>query len=154
MIRRRGGTILAAGAVAMSAALAAAPAAAAEPAASRPTHGTCGWTTCTKYWSVARTAEFNAEEKALQLAAYGAAGLAGAAATAEAPPVALVIGAVAIEKSAEFDVQISSAANDHRCLIFKYPRGAEGAGWWGSVSPRTNENCQKANDLDRGVFGS
>jgi hypothetical protein len=155
-VARRTGTILAATAIAVGGALATAPTASAEPSAWAPTHHTCGWTTCTAYWSVARTAEFNNEEKAKQLGVYGAGGIAagGIASIPGGQAAGLAIGAAMVEKAAEFDTQISGAANDHRCLIFKYPRNMKSVGWWGSVSSQTNENCQKANDMDKSVFVS
>ncbi len=140
---------------ALGVAVVAAPAAAAEPSPVSPTHKTCGnWAgTCTQYWSVARTKEFNAEDKAKQNLKYAAAGAAGAAVgLTPAAPVGVAIGAFAGGKALMFEQAISSAANDGRCLIFKYPRGDEAAGWWGSVSASTNENCKKANEMDTDVF--
>jgi hypothetical protein len=153
---RQVATVLATATLVVGGALTTAPAAIAEPSAWAPTHHTCGWTTCTAYWSVARTAEFNNEEKAKQLGVYGAGGLAagGVAAIPGGQAAGLAIGAAMVEKAAEFDTQISSATNDHRCLIFKYPRNMQSVGWWGSVSAQTNENCKKANDMDKSVFAS
>jgi len=140
-----------------------APAASAEPSAHNATFTSCPAlaVTCTRYWSVARTKEFNNEEKAWVLTQYGAsagtAALAAAAAggTVIGTPAAVAAGAGALYntyKAGEFDVQLSSAANDGRCLIYKFPKGALAAGWWGSVSASTNDQCKKANDKDKDVF--
>lgn len=134
--------------------------ASAEPSARNSTFTSCPAVaaTCTRYWSVDRTKEFNNEEKAFVTGEYaGSAGVASLIAVATGQPV--IIGAVGAGdlfntyKIAEFDAQLSSAANDHRCLIFKFPKGALATGWWGSVSPSTNEQCKKANAKDAGIFG-
>lgn len=147
-------------ALALTAALSAAgaavaPAAIAEPNPVPPSRSTCGWTTCTYYWSVDRTAEFNNEWKDAVLAGYagsagafdtGAAVAAGSTAGVGAVPAAVAAGVVdgaLLYKASEFAVQISSAANDHRCLIYKYPRKAPTLGWWGSVH-LNNSNCDQS----------
>jgi hypothetical protein len=140
-----------------------APGASAEPSARFSTFTSCPAlaATCTRYWSVARTEEFNNEEKAIVTGAYaGTAATMGVvalitASTGVAAPVAAVAGADGLfsaYKAAEFDTALSSAANDNRCLIFKFPKGIVAAGWWASVSSSTNSQCQTANNKDRDVF--
>lgn len=141
-----------------------APAASAEPAARNATFTNCPLiaATCTRYWSVDRTQEFNNEEKGWVLGQYGAsvgvAALAAAAATGTVvgTPVGVAAGVGALYntyKAGEFEVQLSSAASDNRCLIYKFPKGATELGWWASVSPSTNSQCQKANEKDEDLFG-
>lgn len=140
-----------------------APAASAEPSAHNATFTSCPAlaVTCTRYWSVNRSKEFNNEEKAWVLTEYGvSAGLATLAAAAATStvigtPLGVAAGAGALYnayKAGEFDVQLSSAANDGRCLIYKFPKGALSAGWWGNVSASTNDQCKKANEKDKDVF--
>lgn len=126
------------------------PTASADEVPLLPSKTTCGWTTCTQYWSVARTKKLNDEWKGAVMGAYGgalaatgtAAGVAGATGVG-AIPAAIGGGAAAAGityKMAEFDVQVSQAAADGRCLIFKYPKVGSALGWWGSVST-SNDNC-------------
>jgi hypothetical protein len=120
---------------------------------------TCGFATCTAYWSVDRTKEIQAEWKGLLVAGpaaatgfvAAAAGLgavlapAGSALAVAGGPVAIGTGAltaVLTIKSLEFDHMIDGAANDGRCLIFKYPKGHPELGWFGSVS-LNNPNCDQ-----------
>jgi hypothetical protein len=120
---------------------------------------TCGIATCTAYWSVDRTKEIQAEWKGLLAtgpataatavsagaALGGAMAPAGSALAAAGTPVAIGAGALAAVlavKGLEFDHMIDGAANDGRCLIFKYPRSHPELGWFGSVS-LNNPNCDQ-----------
>ncbi|QJY45127.1 hypothetical protein [Pseudonocardia broussonetiae] len=153
--------------------LASAPMASAEPAAVGYTVKECGWTTCTLYWSVGRTQEFQIEEKSLIEAAYWGAGLTTeAVATIAGGPAGFVAGlpvvAYAGGMSFQFAHSIDGAANDNRCLILKYPRAGNNnyaAGWWGSVAPsgydrdghrvvEGNSQCDEANAIDADDFPS
>ena len=128
---------------AIAGSVAAAPAAAADERPIEPSRHTCGWTTCTLYWSVERTDEFNETWKGAVHGSYALTGLVGGAglvATGVGAPAAVALEAGLIYKAAEFEVQISQAAHDGRCLMFKYPRIHQELGWWGSVSP-SNGNC-------------
>ena len=111
-----------------------APAASAHPL--QPAQQNCGWTTCTLYWSVKGTKELNNKWKDGVLFAYGGAGIG----LAELGPYGSIAAAMVGYKAAEFGVQVSSAATDGRCLIYKYPKTSQLAGWWGSVSTK-NEYC-------------
>lgn len=138
-----------------TAAAAVAPAANAEPNPVPPSRSNCGWTTCTLYWSVDRTAEFNNEWKDAVVTGYAGAGVgfdtaAGSAVVASGGTLALpagvaigVVDSALAYKAGEFGVQISSAANDHRCLIYKFPRNAPALGWWGSVH-LNNSHCDQS----------
>jgi hypothetical protein len=120
---------------------------------------TCGITTCTAYWSVDRTLEIQTEWKdTLATAPAAVAGLVGggskmvvvmaptgSALAGVAAEVAPVAGAAAVVLGFEglfFNHMINGAANDGRCLIFKYPKGHPELGWFGSVS-LNNTNCDQ-----------
>lgn len=148
--RQRAGFIgsVATALVVMSAA--AAPSAHADPNPLPPNEVTCGITTCTAYWSVDRTNELQAEWKdtianigdvATAGGAVGGVGaFVGTGAAAAAGAVTAVVGAVIAVRTLEFEHMINGAANDGRCLIYKFPRPAPGNGWFGSVST-SNKNC-------------
>lgn len=147
-IGRRSLSALVASLLAFTGLVVLAPAANAEPAPLVPDKHTCGRLTCTAYWSVSRTRELHAEWKdtVTGLGTMGAAGAALAGAVPKHPVAAGVvagIGFVVAARSVEFNHMINGAANDNRCLIYKYsrvPPEAMFAGWFGSVSP-SNANC-------------
>lgn len=116
--------------------VATAPAARANPI--QPAQINCGWTTCTSYWSVEQTQELNETWK--EAVMFGYAG-SGAGVGAFGGPAGALAGTLAGGyKAAEFAVQVGQAAREGRCLIFKYPKIAPAAGWWGSVSTN-NQYC-------------
>lgn len=116
----------------------------AEPIGLAPSKVTCGVVTCTAYWSVARTREIHAEWKETLVGA-GAAGVAGAGfgalfASGPAAPIVAGVGAAIAARTVEFDHMINGAANDGRCLTYKFVPPAVGGGWFGNVHLR-NSNC-------------
>lgn len=117
-----------------------------------PNKSTCGTATCTAYWSVDRTNEFQAEWKDTVNAAGGLsfAALEFSAVMAKSPWTA-AIGLAVGARTAEFNHMINGAANDGRCLIYKYPKYpifvggvdvSKASGWFGSVS-LSNRNCDQ-----------
>ncbi len=139
----------------LGASLGLAPAASADERPIEPSKSDCGWAqvTCTKYWSVDRTKKLNNEWKYAVIGGYGVA-MAAVGATAagvSALPYGAVVAVPAgfaaesglVYKIAEFDVQVSQAAADGRCLIYKYPKGQLQLGWWGSVS-LSNGHCDQS----------
>lgn len=139
-------------AVALTAGLAlasvgAAPAASAESNPLKPNKVTCGWATCTAYWSVDRTAELHAEWKDTinSVGSVSAAGVAVGAARLGSNPAGVGAAAVALAiaaRSVDFNHMINGAENDNRCLTYKFVPPAVGGGWFGSVS-LDNNNCDQ-----------
>ncbi|WP_433802894.1 hypothetical protein [Actinomycetospora sp. CA-084318] len=143
-VPRAAATALLTAALVVSGGTIAAKEAAAEPIGLAPSEVACGITTCTAYWSVARTREIHAEWKETLVGA-GAVGVAGAtvgaaAASGPAAPIVAGVGAAVAVRSLEFNHMINGAANDGRCLIYKFPKPAVTHGWFGSVHLR-NEHC-------------
>lgn len=132
--------------------LALAPTASAETNSLQPNKVTCGIATCTAYWSVDRTRELQAEWKdtianlgdvATAAGPAGAAvGILGSGAAATAGTVTAVIALPIALRTLEFEHMINGAANDNRCLIYKFPGPMPEKGWFGSVS-LNNANCDQ-----------
>ena len=108
---------------------------------------TCGWATCTLYWSVDRTNELQVEWKETLVgvgvgAPTSVGAIAAAAGASTVAAAAGVVAAMAAVRGVEFTHMINGAAADHRCLIYKYPAHNLALGWFGSVN-LSNSNCNQ-----------
>jgi hypothetical protein len=113
-----------------------------------PSRATCGIITCTAYWDVGRTKELQAEWKDTIIGSGGVAegALALAKKTraiATSPPgIAVALGLAA--QGLIFNHMVNGAANDGRCLTFKFakvgPNGLPSPLTFGSVG-KNNKNC-------------